>query len=59
MLDDGGPGGPSRAVAIDPGELASALKRMSQLHAQGKSTDAECSAAKRRLLGTGAAGEGR
>ncbi|MFG2037895.1 SHOCT domain-containing protein [Dactylosporangium sp. NPDC048998] len=43
--------GAAQAAAPDPAELASALERVSQLHAAGKLTDAEYTAAKLRLLG--------
>jgi hypothetical protein len=59
VLDAGRTNAPSRPVKTDPAELASALERMSQLHAQGKLSDAELTSAKERLLGTGSSGEGR
>ncbi|MEV8517913.1 SHOCT domain-containing protein [Dactylosporangium sp. NPDC051484] len=50
--------GAARAASRDPAELASALERVSRLHAAGELTDAEYTVAKQRLLGP-ASGEGR
>ncbi|MGI5240365.1 SHOCT domain-containing protein [Dactylosporangium sp. CA-139066] len=50
--------GGAPGAAPDPAELASALEHVSRLHAAGRLTDAEYTAAKARLLGL-SSGEGR
>ncbi|UWZ38273.1 hypothetical protein Drose_08505 [Dactylosporangium roseum] len=58
VLDARAPAEPPRPVGADPGELASALERLSRPHGAGELTDAGYTAAQQRLLGT-SPGEGR